>query len=137
MIDTRYARRWTGPILPLILAGLAIGGCASIRARQTAQTEQILSAAGFVMRSADTPDRLAELQKVQPRKVVRYVRDGQTQYVYADPYTCRCLYEGNEQQYQKYQALSLQKKIADEQLGAAEANQDASLNWGLSGPWWW
>jgi hypothetical protein len=59
------------------------------------------------------------------------------QYVYADPETCKCLYVGDEQRYQKFQELSLQKKIADEQMSAAQTNWDASMNWGLWGPWGW
>jgi hypothetical protein len=67
---------------------------------------------------------------------VRDVRDGQPQYVYADPQTCKCFYVGDEQRYQKFQELSLQKKIADEQLSAARANWEASMNW-WGGPWGW
>jgi hypothetical protein len=137
MTHIRPFTRWTRPILPLILVGLAAGGCASIRAHQAIQAEQILSAAGFVMKPADNPERLAELQKLAPRKVVRHMHDGQARYVYADPDTCKCLYVGDERQFQKYQELSLQKKIADEQLSAAEASRDASLDWGIGGPWWW
>jgi hypothetical protein len=44
---------------------------------------------------------------------------------------------GDQQSYQKYQALSLQKQIADERLAAAQANRDASMNWGILGPWGW
>ena len=137
MTHIRPLTRWTRPILPIILVGLAATGCATIRAHQAAESEQVLSAAGFVMKPADTPERLAELQKLAPRTVVRHVRDGQARYVYADPDTCKCLYVGDERQFQKYQELSLQKKIADEQLSAAEANRDASLDWGMRGPWWW
>lgn len=89
------------------------------------------------MKPADTPEKLAHLQTLTPRKVVRYTRDGQPQYVYADPETCKCLYVGDEQRYQKYQELSLQKQIADEQMSAAQTNWDASMNWGASGPWGW
>jgi hypothetical protein len=46
------------------------------------------------------------------------------------------LYVGDEQRYQKFQELSLQKKIADEQLSAARASWDASMNW-WGGAWGW
>jgi len=46
------------------------------------------------------------------------------------------LYVGDEQRYQKFQELSLQKKIADEQMSAAHANWEASMNW-WGGPWGW
>jgi hypothetical protein len=133
----REAIRWTTPILPLVALGLSVTGCAAIRAHQTVETEQVLAAAGFQVKPADTPEKLAHLQTLTPRKVVRYTRDGQPQYVYADPETCKCLYVGDEQRYQKYQELSLQKQIADEQMSAAQTNWDASINWGAWGPWGW
>jgi hypothetical protein len=123
--------------LLLVALGLSVTGCAAIRAHQTVETEQVLAAAGFQVKPADTPEKLAHLQALTPRKVVRYSRDGQPQYVYADPETCKCLYVGDEQRYQKYQELSLQKQIADEQRSAAETNWDASMNWGAWGPWGW
>jgi len=138
MLRTRGTRRWTTPILPLVALGLSVTGCAAILAHQTAETEQILAAAGFQVKPADTPEKLAHLQTLTPRKVVRAVHDGQPQYVYADPETCKCLYVGDEQRYQKYQELSLQKKIADEQMSAAQANWEASTNWwGGWGPEGW
>ena len=137
MLRMREAMRWTTPILPLVALGLSVTGCAAIRAHQAVETEQVLAAAGFQVKPADTPEKLAHLQMLTPRKVVRYMRDGQPQYVYADPETCKCLYVGDEQRYQKYQALSLQKQIADEQLSAAQTNWDASINWGAWGPWGW
>jgi len=133
----REAMRWTTRILPLVALSLSVTGCAAIRAHQAVETEQVLAAAGFQVKPADTPEKLAHLQTLTPRKVVRYSRDGQPQYVYADPETCKCLYVGDEQRYQKYQELSLQKKIADEQMSAAQTNWDASINWGAWGPLGW
>ena len=137
MLRRRETMRWTKPILLLVALGLSVTGCAAIRAHQTVETEQVLAAAGFQVKPADTPEKLAHLQLLTPRKVVRYTRDGQPQYVYADPETCKCMYVGDEQRYQKYQELSLQKQIADEQMSAAQTNWDASMNWGAWGPWGW
>ena len=82
MLRMRETMRWTIPILPLVVAlGLSVTGCATIRAHQTAETEQVLAAAGFQVEPADTPEKLAHLQTLTPRKVVRDVRDGQPQYV--------------------------------------------------------
>ena len=137
MVRRRETMRWRTAILPLVALGLSLTGCAAIRAHRTAETEQVLVAAGFQMKPADTPAKLAHLQTLTPRKVVRHTRDGQVHYVYADPETCTCLYVGDEQRYQKYQELSLQKQIADEQMSAAQTNWDASINWGAWGPWGW
>ena len=131
MLRRRETMRWTKPILLLVALGLSVTGCAAIRAHQTAETEQILAAAGFQVEPADTPEKLAHLQTLTPRKVVRYSRDGQPEYVYADPERCKCVYVGDEKRYQRYQELSLQKQLADEQLS------EERTYWGPWGPWGW
>lgn len=136
MVRMQEMIRWTTGILPLVALGLGVTGCATIRAHQAVETEQILDAAGFQVKPADTPEELARLQTQTPRKVVRDVRDGQPRYVYADPETCKCSYVGDEQSYQKFQELKLQKRIADEQMSAAHANWEASMNW-WGTPWGW
>ena len=124
--------RWAISILPLVALGFSVTGCAAVRAHQTAETEQVLAAAGLQVQPADTPGKVAHLQTLTPKKVARYLRDGQPQYVYADPETCRCLYVGDEKRYQRYQELSLQKHLNDERMSAARQNY-----WGIFGPWYW
>jgi hypothetical protein len=131
MLRMRATLRWTTLILPLVALSLSVTGCAAIRAHQTAETEQILAAAGFQVEPADTPEKLAHLQTLTPRKVVRDTRDGQPEYVYADPERCKCVYVGDEKRYQRYQELSLQKQLADEQLS------EERTYWGPWGPWGW
>jgi hypothetical protein len=75
-----------------------------------------------------------------PYKVERRVRNGKVLYAYADPQQ-NLVYIGGENEYQKYKQLGLQQSIAQDQLEAAQINEDASLyNWGPGwGPWgtWW
>ena len=107
---------------------LAIG-CSS-----TPQKEDILSAAGFKMVPADTPERQAHLKSLPPDKITTVQRSGKLYYTFPDPKK-NVLYVGGEQQYQQYRKLSLQKQMADEQLTAASMNEDA---WGAWGAWgWW
>jgi hypothetical protein len=101
-------------VLVIVLA-LGFNGCAAIRANQTRWTEQLLTAAGFQLEPVATAEELAHLRTLKSRKVVQDRRDGQRRYVYADPDVCNCLYVGDEQQYQKYQNLRVQKEIAEEQ----------------------
>jgi len=114
--------------------GLMLAGCVS--QRQLVQNkEDMLAASGFTFTPADTPQRQAEMKKLPPHRFVRHERNGKTVYLYADPTTiCDCLYVGSEQAYQQYRRLALQKQIADEQLEAAQMNQDASWDWGMWGP---
>jgi len=121
------------------IASLAVvlGGCAAIHREEAHQTESVLSAAGFQMKPADTPDRIAHLNSLTPRKLVPHMKDGKLLYVYADRKGCNCLFVGDEQAYQRYQQLALKQQLAQEQLMAAQMNEDAAMNWGLWGPFWW
>lgn len=132
----------TGRILSMIaicgLLGFFLTGCAAMRARENMQTERLLSAAGFQMRFADTPEKIDNLESLQQRKLLPQNHDGKMYYVYADK-TCGCLYVGTENAYQRYEQLAEQRKIARENLEAARAYQESELNWDTWGPWgpWW
>lgn len=131
-------RSWTLAQVAVLAAVLiALSGCATIRRHETLDTEQTLSAAGFHMKLSDTPEKLADLRALTPRRLVPHEREGRLYYIYADPEVCRCLYVGTEPQYQEYQRLALQKRLADEELMAAQNNLNAAMNWGLWGPWPW
>lgn len=122
-------------IVALLVVVLA--GCATIRQNETTDTEQVLAAAGFYMKLADTPEQLARLQTLTPRKLVPHRRDGKLYFVYADPDVCKCLFAGTEQNYQEYQRLGLEKRLADDQLMAAQDNLYAPMNWDAWGYWPW
>jgi hypothetical protein len=116
---------------------VAFGGCAYF-ARQGAQdTENLLAAAGFTMRPADTPEKLAHLGAMPVRTIVTRTRNDQLVFTYADPDYCKCLWVGNSRQYNAYQRLVQERQMAQMRLMAAEDAEMASMNWGMWGPWWW
>jgi hypothetical protein len=120
------------------LVGLA-SGCAAIRKDEAQQDENLLVAAGFKAKPADTPAKLAQLKALPPLKMEMRSKDGQTGYSYADPYNCKCLYVGGPSQYQEYRKLAVKQQIAMDQMEAADAEEDASLDWGMwggFGPWY-
>ena len=117
------------------MAVLVLGSCATLEQRVT-ETEQLLAAAGFRQRPADTPERLAHLQSLPPQKLLSQTRDGKVYYTYPDPEFCHCLYVGDEPAYQQYQKLSVEKKIARAEENAAMMNEDAAMQWEMWGPWW-
>jgi hypothetical protein len=128
--------RWL-PTLTLIAAiGLAASGCTYFRKQEADDTESTLAAAGFRMKPADTPKREAGLAQFPVRKLVSRLRDGRVTYFYADPDFCKCLYYGDQQQYGRYRQLAIQKQIAQEQMDAAEMNENAAMDWGMWGPFW-
>jgi hypothetical protein len=121
----------------IVAVALLVAACAAIQREEAQKTESILSAAGFQMRLADTPARVAHLSTLTPLKLVPHLKDGKLLYVYADPKSCRCLLVGDEQAYQRYQQLAFKQQLAQEQVMAAEMNEDAAMDWGLWGPFWW
>ena len=117
---------------------VVVGGCAAMREERAKDKENLLAAAGFQMKPANSPIRVAHLQTLTPLKLLPYTRtDGKLLYVYADPKGCNCLYVGDETAYQRYRALAEQRKIAQEQMVTAQMNADAAMDWGLWGPYWW
>jgi hypothetical protein len=124
-ITGRRARRAAAALSGLMLA---VAGCQAIENEEAEDTEQLLAAAGFHMKEASTPEQLANLQAMTQRKIVIQDQDGQTRYVYADAEDCKCVYVGNERNYDEYQRLSLREEIAEDNL-------DASMDWDMWGPW--
>src|SRR5260370_459669 len=101
-------------------------GCTS---KQTQNKENLLIAAGF---KAITPHTAAQQQKLQalpPDHVTLVQKDGMTYYVFPDAANNQA-YVGGPKQYQSYRQLRLANKLANENLEAAQMNQDASMNWG-------
>jgi hypothetical protein len=84
-------------------------GCAAIQRSEARSTGQLLAAAGFVMRPADTAERQQHLAALQ------------------------CLYVGGSKEYSEHQRLRVQRQIAADQAWAA---QQAQMDWGMWGPWW-
>lgn len=117
-----------------VLAGLtmAVAGCVSPQ-QQVAQKEDLLAAAGFQVRIADSPRRVAAMQRLPPNKFVTRVVNGQPVYQYADPLVCRCVYFGSQQNWDAYRQEVFAQRLANEaQMTAIMSQED--WDWG---PWGW
>ena len=111
-----------------IVALMALAtGCAT-----TKQTENMLSAAGFKIMPATTPDQQAHLKSLPAHKVTMVQREGKTYFAYPDPKQ-QVLYVGQQAQYNEYQPLRMQNQWAEEEMNAAEMNAESS--WGMWGGW--
>lgn len=129
--NTRAAARWL-----LAALAIALAGCAAVQKRQAVQVQQMLAAAGFERKLADTPERLATLQRVVPqRKVFSIAATEGPRYVYADAEYCYCAYYGDQRAYARYQRMVIQQRLADEQDMAAQMGGDAAMSWGPWSPW--
>ncbi len=124
----KHKKSWSKKLVLVAMAVLLLDGCATLREERVTDTEQSLAAAGFHQRSADTPERLAHLQSLPPQKLFSKTRDGRLYFLYADPEFCHCLYVGDEAAYDRYQKLSVEKEIAEEE-------ETAAMNWEMWGPY--
>ncbi|MEJ2474113.1 MAG: hypothetical protein P8Y74_09535 [Desulfobacterales bacterium] len=119
---------WLKSMGIITVLSIALAGCAAMKKSEATDTEQLLAAAGFKMKLADTPERLAHLKTLTQLKVVPHDRNGKMYYVYADAAYCQCLYAGNQEAYQRYENLAVKQNIA-------QMNEAASMDWGMWGPW--
>src|SRR5271157_3598526 len=112
------------------LLALAMG-CAGT---QTQNKENLLIAAGFKVIVPHTAAQQQKLQTLPADKVTLIQKDQKTYYVFPDAANNQA-YVGGPTQYQAYRQLRLANKLANENLEAAEMNQDASMDLGAWGGW--
>jgi hypothetical protein len=84
-----------------------------------------LEAAGFRPAPADTPAKQAQLARM-PKLLFTSTtnKQGQKRYLLADPDRCRCLYVGDEDDYQRYTNLELRQ---EERTSTAAQKRDDRL----------
>ena len=126
LITTNTLRSSNSVIFLAALAGtILLTGCASMT---SANTESLLSAAGFRVRTPQTPKQQRIYAALPPYKVERATVNGKVFYVYKDE-KAGVAYIGREAEYQRYQQLAIQQQIAQDQYMAAEMEQQAALDW--------
>lgn len=123
--------RFCAAAVPLLtVAMLGIAGCVS-QQTQVGQKEDLLAGAGFQMRPADSPHRLAAMKTLPPNRFIIHIRNGSPVYLYADPLDCDCLYFGTQQNWDAYKQEVFARQVANENQMTAIMNQQ-DWDWG---PW--
>ncbi|MEZ5600422.1 MAG: hypothetical protein R3F36_05210 [Candidatus Competibacteraceae bacterium] len=112
---------------------VALVGCAAIQKDNTQTTEQTLSAAGFQMKLADTPAKLAQLQSLPQRKLVPQQQNGAIRYIYVDAQYCQCVC-GDRDQLSGVPETGFATPDRPEEVSAAQMD---TMDWGMWGPWGW
>ncbi len=108
--------------------------CSSMQT-QTQSKENLLIAAGFQVIVPKTAAQQQKLQTLPADKVTLVQHGGRTYYVFPDAPHNQA-YVGGLTQYQAYRQLRLAKQLSNENLEAAEMNQEASMmDWGGWGGW--
>jgi hypothetical protein len=119
--------RIAGAIALLALAT----GCASTST--TTQKTDMLTAAGFKLVNADTPQKQEVLKSLPTGQLSLIKYKGKTFYVQPAA-TPNQAYVGTPAEYQTYQQLRLAKQMSNDNLMAAQMNQDAMNRWNSWGP---
>ena len=84
--------------------------------QQAQNIEPMLTAAGFRTITPQSTEHQAQLASLPALKMNYYVNgDGQSQYWYADPNYCHCMYVGDAAAYQRYQNVALQNQMLESQ----------------------
>jgi len=123
-------------ILAAAATALFVAGCAEMA---SSNTTSLLSAAGFRVRTPETPKQKEIYAALPAYKVERATVKGHVFYVYKDE-KAGIAYIGREQEYQQYQQLAVQQQIAQDYYNAVAMDRAAALSWyGAWGPraFWW
>jgi hypothetical protein len=117
-----------------IIAALALlvlaTGCATT---QTAQTTDMLITAGFKLVNADTPKKQELLKSLPAERLSLVTWKGKTFYVQPAE-TPNQAYVGTEKEFHAYERLRTAQQLRNDQLLAAQMNQDAMMRWNDWGP---
>jgi len=117
-----------------IIAGIALiimaTGCATT---QTAQTTEMLTAAGFKLVSADTPKKQELLRSLPADQLSMITWKGKTFYVQPDVSQNRA-YVGTPVEYHAYERLRMERQLRNDRLLAAEMDYSSMGRWNAWGP---
>jgi len=122
------------PFVLVVAVAIAIAGCATSSQTSMQSKESMLVVAGFKTITPKTAAQKQKLQNLPPGKVTMVQKKGKTYYIFPDPAQNQA-YVGGPKEYQEYQQLRAEKKLANENLETAEMYQDAEMNWGGWGGW--
>lgn len=114
------------------LALLALATSCATTSTTTAKTD-LLTAAGFKLVNADTPQKQELLQSLPAGQLSRVTFKGKTFYVQPAS-TPNQAYVGTPAEYQTYQQMRLEQKMTNDNLMAAQMNADAMARWNSWGP---
>jgi hypothetical protein len=106
-------------------------GCATTNT-STQNRESMLIASGFKVITPKTAAQKQKLQNLPPGKVTRIQKKGKTYYIFPEP-AKNVAYVGGPKQYQEYQQLRVENRLAQEDVESAEMYQDTAMEWSVWG----
>ena len=116
---------WLTGVALLLLAT----GCAT-----TKHQESMLTAAGFRVVTASTPQQMQKLKSLPPNKFSAIKRNGKIWYVYPEAADGR-IYLGTKNEYQQYQQNVTDAQIAGQTFDSQLLGQAEGSDWNDWGEW--
>jgi hypothetical protein len=116
-----------------MLSMLIVSGCAATRRyeawrlEEVNQTETMLSDAGFKTVKIDTSEQVGLAQNLAPHELSSYAAQSGTVYWYYDPDICSCVYEGHQNEFDRYTMLLRQQRDTARYVAESEDDEVASL----------
>lgn len=117
-----------------ILCAAALVAFASGCRTATSNTEHMLSAAGFKAMPANTPQREEHLRSLPADQLTVANLNGYNYFVFPDPAE-NLLFVGQQPQFQQYQRMRFENKMAVAQVNTAPVDDDWTL-WRAWGRRW-
>jgi hypothetical protein len=115
----------SGLVVMAMAVGILLSGCATAPSGSPAKSQDdLLTAAGFIPRVANTPQSLAYLQTLPPQEIVQHRYKGTTRYLVCTDQNAKTCYVGDEAAYQRYQNLANQADIAASKRNVKEERWD-------------
>ncbi|HEY4284574.1 MAG TPA: hypothetical protein VGM62_16045 [Chthoniobacterales bacterium] len=112
-------------VIAAFIAAIFLAGCAEMESNNT---KSLLSAAGFHVRTPETPLQKEIYGTLTNHRVERVSAKGKVVYVFKDQES-GVAYVGREPEYQRYQHLCVEQKIAQEYYMAVQMERTAAYRW--------
>ena len=104
---------------PVLFAAALLAAACANTGTATSEREDMLAEAGFALKKANTPQRIATLKALPPHRFVQRGTGGGAKYFYGDPTLCGCIYVGDQNAYNQYrQQMAARQTATDAQIRA-------------------
>ena len=121
-------------LVATVVAMCALGGLVGCAEMESSNTKSLLSAAGFRVRTPETPAQKELYTALPPNKVERATVKGKVFYVFKDE-KAGVAYVGHEPEYQRYKELAIQQRVAQDYYAAVQMDNMYANRWyGAWGP---
>jgi len=132
--DFLQQKRFQKSFIVAVLSALIVSGCAAYHHYEASKpeavqkTEAMLSDAGFTTIKIDTSEQGGLVENLPPHEIRSYAAQSGKVYWYYDPDVCSCVYEGHQNEFDRYQMLLKQQNDTAQYAAESGDQAVASLN---------